>query len=105
MLKRRGGPDMHPFLPYEIADVHARRLREELARPGLSARRRSIFSGWGRRRGTEEAILAVVEGDDLVDVELGDEVDVREAPLGDGIPAPDTRPQPVAQAVPGGAGE
>jgi hypothetical protein len=95
---------MHPFLPYEIADVHAQRLREELARDRrFGARRRSRFGRSGRRSGVEEAIAGVVERDDFADVELGGEVDVRGEPLGDDFPAPDTSPQPVAQAVPGGA--
>ena len=80
---------MHPFLPYEIADVHAQRLREEMARDRRSgARRRSRFGRSGRRSRVEEAVVDVVGSDDFVDVELGGEVDVRQEPLGEESPAP-----------------
>lgn len=87
---------MHPFLPYEIADVHAQRLREEMARDRPSGvRRRSRFGRSGRRSREEEPIVDVVESDDLVDVELGGEVDVRGEPVGDESPAPGlTSPSP-----------
>ncbi len=95
---------MHPFVPHEVADVHAEELREELARPRrFKAPSRLRFRRWGRRSRTEEALTGVVEEHDLADVELGGEVDVRGELLDDEFPAPDTSPRPVAQAVPDGA--